>query len=276
MDNMTAKDIATYRKYISLDESEYIDEIEKLMSKHPDDKENRQKQYAVKAVRWAKAWAMCDFNEEMVRGLIAANRLMAETIAEMLGEARIMADWRKAQLDKQYGFGQQGKSYYEEIWASVRIEELDSDTKDFLLYRPVFHPGGLTVCDCHLSISNFMATECFSNHFFGYRKRKGFTFPCKAVSVYIDFLKHLKAHNHLHIPIDNGLKSLMRLPENIGKKWKCFFAKLDRFGGELFCASMLEMIGNSLLTPEDVCAIVSYSYQISFEHHSEEWIRKMD
>jgi len=273
---MTTQDIATYRKYINFTESEYIDEIEKLMLQHLDEEEKRQKLYAVKVIRWVKAWRNCDFSQETVERLIATNRLLEDKIEEMLKDARNMVDWRKAQLDKRYGF-QRDRTYYEDIWTSVQIEELDSETKDFLLYRSVLHHGGKTVCDYHLSISNSLETG-FSRSFvsINYRKSKHFTFPCKAVSVYLDFMEQLKVHNHLQIPIDSGLATLMRVPNNIGNKWKNFFAKLDKFHGEIFCTSMLDMIGSFLLTPQDVCAISGYSYHINFEHHSEEYIIKMD
>jgi len=277
---MTAKDIATYRKYIKFTESECIDEIEKFMPQFLDEEENLQKQYAVKVIRWVKAWANCDFSQEEVERLIAANRLLEDKIEEMLKDTCNMADWWKAQLDKKYGYQRDRpcfRLYYDEIWASVQIEELDSETKDFLQYRSVFRHGGKTVCDYHLSISNFQETGFRSIlAYIDYRKSKHFTFPCKAVSVYLDFLEHLDVHNHLHIPIDSGLATLMRVPNNIGNKWKNFFTKLDRFHGEMFCSSMLDMIGSFLLTPQDVCAIAGYSYQINFEHHSDEHIRKMD
>jgi len=235
---------------------------------HLDDKRTAQDktcthmQNAAKTLRWYEAWRDCPFSDETVVGLIRANNLLEEKIAEMYDAARRLAKWEKKRLDKV------GKPYAEYIIATLRPGEIDIP-EDILDYLNLFKHNTDAVSRCSFILRDGQSLEekPMSHHY-------AITdIPdeeiCQAAVLYDNFLRASRREQIVAVPIDSGLKTILGLPANIGKKWQQFFMRLDKFNGLFFILPLLAMIGRFKLTPEDVCAIVDYSYAINIDHYGD-------
>jgi len=285
---MTAEDIAAYRKYINLDESEYVD----LVNDRDSDS------CTAMDVRWIKAWAGCDFNDRLVADIIAADKLLRDSICGMNKDVCDLVRVRKMQSKEE------GRQVDERISAALYVEKVQAPpklgelyrrrfekTKETLsmlkspreldmLYGTIFRGYHNVVCRCKNSvnkltrISNIERNSVIDNGIcYDLFERN------KIAKEYIRFLRsmlhlysvYLRSDDFLHVMgINSNIRSMMNLRENVGAKWAGFFTRLDNFKGAPLCFPLLFMIGEQRLTPEDVCAIRSYSYTIEIEHRSVE------
>jgi len=257
----TIMDFASFRKYVHFEDFDCTEKVTELDNQRSEQEGNYiNEQNAVKTVRWYKAWRDCDFTDEMVVNLIQANELLEDKIAEMYEAVHKLAKWEKRRLNKI------GKPYAEEIVATLQVDYVDlCEDYDATYYRLFKHKTD-TISKYRYILRNDEPTEeePMSHHYD--IKDIPETEICEAASVYDNFLREARINMAVAIQISSNFKTMLNLPENVGKKWNSFFLRLDKFQGNFFCLPLLAMIGRFKLTPQDVCAIRDYSYQININH----------
>jgi len=261
---MNKNNLKTVRKYLRFTELDLTDHIQALR-----EESNEQKNHCVneqnlaKSIRWYKAWRDCELTDELVQQLIQADKLLENKIEEMQTAAKNLAKWEQRQLKKA------GRPYAETVVATLSPDYVDiKDGYDERYYGIFQHetdvvskyritmrddePTGERVSDCLNDMAEIREAEI-----------------CEAAKVLDDFLETSRVERDYAIKMDSDFRNLLNLPKTIGKKWDRFFEQLDKFQGYYFTTTMLAMIAAFKLTPDDVCAIRDYGYDIKIHHFSD-------